>query len=428
MNNSGLILLIDDTLANLEVMSEALENAGYEVATAIDGERALKRVQTYPPDLILLDVKMPGMDGFETCRRLKSDPATANIPVIFMTVLTDTESKLKGFSVGAVDYITVPFQTEEVLARVSTQIKLYYLTQHLEKCVTQRTAALQTALEQLEQSQLQLIQSEKMSALGNLVAGVAHEINNPISCIVGNVSNAEYYIKSLLNLIDLYSQKLPQSDAEIEAELKAINLDYLRSDFPQLIKAMKEGGDRIRFMSKSLRIFSRADSDYQQLFNIHDGIDSTVMILRHRLRGNDQRPEIKLITQYGNIPAIYCFPGQLNQVFMNILANAIDALDESNTGRSYDEIETNPNCITIRTSVENEQVKIAIADNGTGMPESVKSRIFERSFTTKTVGKGTGLGLAIAHHIVVEKHRGSIEVDSTLGQGTTFTIWLPANG
>ena len=152
------------------------------------------------------------------------------------------------------------------------------------------------------------------------------------------------------------------------------------------------------------------------------------MILRHRLRGNDQRPEIKLITQYGNIPAIYCFPGQLNQVFMNILANAIDALDESNTGRSYDEIETNPNCITIRTSVENQQVKIAIADNGTGMPESVKARIFERSFTTKTVGKGTGLGLAIAHHIVVEKHRGSIEVDSTLGQGTTFTIWLPANG
>ncbi len=428
MNNSGLILLVDDTLANLEVMSEALENAGYEVATAIDGERALKRVQTYPPDLILLDVKMPGMDGFEICRRLKSDPATANIPVIFMTVLTDTESKLKGFSVGAVDYITVPFQTEEVLARVSTQIKLYYLTQHLEKCVTQRTAALQTALEQLEQSQLQLIQSEKMSALGNLVAGIAHEINNPISCIVGNVSNAEYYIKSLLNLIDLYSQKLPQPDAEIEAELNAINLNYLRSDFPQLINAMKEGGDRIRFMSKSLRIFSRADSDYQQLFNIHDGIDSTVMILRHRLRGNDQRPEIKLITQYGNIPAIYCFPGQLNQVFMNILANAIDALDESNTGRSYDEIETNPNCITIRTSVENQQVKIAIADNGTGMPESVKARIFERSFTTKTVGKGTGLGLAIAHHIVVEKHRGSIEVDSTLGQGTTFTIWLPANG
>ena len=354
MNNSGLILLVDDTLANLEVMSEALENAGYEVATAIDGERALKRVQTYPPDLILLDVKMPGMDGFEICRRLKSDPATANIPVIFMTVLTDTESKLKGFSVGAVDYITVPFQTEEVLARVSTQIKLYYLTQHLEKCVTQRTAALQTALEQLEQSQLQLIQSEKMSALGNLVAGIAHEINNPISCIVGNVSNAEYYIKSLLNLIDLYSQKLPQPDAEIEAELNAINLNYLRSDFPQLINAMKEGGDRIRFMSKSLRIFSRADSDYQQLFNIHDGIDSTVMILRHRLRGNDQRPEIKLITQYGNIPAIYCFPGQLNQVFMNILANAIDALDESNTGRSYDEIETNPNCITIRTSVENQ--------------------------------------------------------------------------
>jgi protein kinase len=192
-----------------------------------------------------------------------------------------------------------------------------------------------------------------------------------------------------------------------------------------MLASMQIGCDRIKGISTSLRVFSRADRDHKVPFDIHEGIDSTLLILKHRLKANEHRPEIKVITHYGDLPQIYCFPGQLNQVFVNIIANAIDALDESNTGRSKAEIKLNPHRITITTSLENEQVKIAIADNGKGMNEEVKQKIFDDLFTTKAVGKGTGLGLAIAQSIIVEKHQGAIEVNSTLGKGTEFVIRVP---
>ncbi|MEH2348553.1 MAG: AAA family ATPase [Nostoc sp.] len=284
---------------------------------------------------------------------------------------------------------------------------------------------LEQALNNLENAQLQIVQSEKMSALGNLVAGVAHEINNPVGCIIGNVGAVQNSINDLFGLIDLYKEQFPQPGPEIEEELETIDLEYLRDDLPNLIRAMKDGGDRIKSISKSLRTFSRADSDQKQTFNLHEGIDSTILILRHRLKANETRPAIEVVTNYGNIPAINCFPGQLNQVFMNILANAIDALDESNNGRTFAEIQANPNCITIQTSVEDEMVKITITDNGKGMSESVKQKIFDHLFTTKAVGKGTGLGLAIARQIVESTHAGAIAVESALNQGTKFIISLP---
>jgi predicted ATPase/signal transduction histidine kinase len=279
--------------------------------------------------------------------------------------------------------------------------------------------------QQLEQSQLQIIQSEKMASLGNLVAGVAHEINNPLGFLNGSVSNGKDGLQDLLEHLALYQQYYPDPVAEIQDSAEDIELEYLSEDLPKLLDSMQGAIDRIESISTSLRVFSRADTEYKVRANLHEGIDSTLLILKYRLKANEFRPAIEAITNYGDLPCIECFPGQLNQVFMNIIANAIDALDESNSGRSFAEIQANPNRITIRTTVEKEGVKIAIADNGTGIPSDVKSRIFDHLFTTKAVGKGTGLGLAIARQIVVEKHGGAIDFDSQVGQGTTFAILLP---
>ncbi|MBE9039778.1 hybrid sensor histidine kinase/response regulator [Oscillatoriales cyanobacterium LEGE 11467] len=412
------ILIVDDNPTNLSVLSQALKAAGYKVRMAVDGEDALAQVERHHPELILLDVEMPNMDGFETCCHLQKNPATEGIPVIFMTALADTQNKVKGLSLGAVDYITKPFEEAEVLARVKVHWQLKRLTNTLEQQVFERTQALQ-------QAQVQLVQQEKLTALGNLVSGVAHEINNPIGCIVGNVDAAQDYVNDLLSIIDLYGQKFPQPGTEIEDELEAIDLDYVREDLPKLIRAMQDGGERIISISKSLRTFSRADSDRKQLFNLHEGIDSTLLILRHRLKANGYRPQIEVVTDYGQIPEISCFPGQINQVFMNIFANAIDALDESNRGCSFVEIKENSNRIVIQTSVVDDRVQCTIADNGSGISAEIKDKIFNHLFTTKGIGKGTGLGLAIAQQIIEEKHGGTISCTSEPGIGTEFAIALP---
>ncbi|MEG3897105.1 MULTISPECIES: response regulator [unclassified Microcoleus] len=425
MSSPELILVVDDTPANLEVVCETLSDAGYEVATAISGDRALKRVQTHPPDLILLDVQMPGIDGFETCQRLKADSTTASIPIIFMTAVSDADSKEKGFVLGAVDYITKPFQEKEMLARVKTHLQLRQLTKNLEQRVAEQTADLEAAFTQLQQSQIQLVHTEKMSALGNLVAGVAHEINNPLGFIAANLKPAQDYIKDLFQLLALYQQELPNPSATLQAVVEEIDLEYLEEDLPKLIDSMQEGVDRINTISISLRTFSRSDCDRPVPCNIHNGIDSTLMILKHRLKANESRPEIEVITDYGDLPQVECFAGQLNQVFMNLLANAIDALEESNQGRSFAEIKANPNQIIIKTQLSEDRAAIRIQDNGIGMTDAVKPKIFEHLFTTKGVGQGTGLGLAIARQIVVQKHSGTLEVNSTLGQGTEFVISIP---
>ena len=387
------ILIVDDVPANLKVLSEILSAAHYGVAAVTSGKRALKRLQNYLPDLILLDIQMPDLDGFETCRQIKANPHTAHLPIIFITALSDVESIAKGFSLGAVDYICKPFQEVELLARVQTHLKMQSFTQELEHQVSERTAELQHALEQLEHSKLKLVQQEKMSALGNLVAGVAHEINNPLGFLNGSIYHASEYLQNLLNHLSLYQSHTAALPENIRKHAEEVDLPFLCEDFPKMLASMQTASDRIQDISTSLRSFSRTDTQHKIATNIHEGLDSTLLILKYRLQADEYRPDIQILRHYNELPLVNCFPNQLNQVFMNILANAIDVFDEEAQKVSYEKLDVNPQIITIKTDYifEKKEVQITMRDNGQGMSPDIKARVFDYLFTTKGRIKGTGL-------------------------------------
>jgi len=286
---------------------------------------------------------------------------------------------------------------------------------------------LELRVEELKQVQLQLVQSEKMSTLGQLVASVAHEINNPLGFIAGNLTFTQQYTQEIISLLNLYQQYYPTPAPEIKNEIEKIELEFLLKDLPCLISSMKEGTDRIRNISTSLRTFSRTDAPTKIAANLHEGLNSTLMILGHRLKATPTRPTIQVIKKYGALPLVECYPGQLNQVFMNIIANAIDAIDELSEECCCTQIQCFPQIITICTEVNEDTTRavIRIKDNGPGMLDAVKEQVFEYLFTTKPVGKGTGLGLSISRQIVVEKHGGMLTCISSKGQGTEFVIEIP---
>ncbi|MEA5624715.1 sensor histidine kinase [Nostoc sp. UHCC 0251] len=298
--------------------------------------------------------------------------------------------------------------------------------EELEDRVEERTTELKNALEELQRTQSQVVQSEKMSSLGQLVAGVAHEINNPVNFIHGNLAHVQEYTQDLLRLVQLYQEHVSIPAPEIQIAAEEMDLEFLQEDLPKMLSSMKVGTDRIRQIVLSLRNFSRTDEAELKRVDIHEGIDSTLMILQHRLKAKPEQPEIEVIKDYGIVPLIECYAGQLNQVFMNILVNAIDALEESNAKRTYQEIKDNPSRIKIRTSVVNSTwIEVAIADNGIGISKNLQQRIFDPFFTTKPIGKGTGMGMSISYQIITEKHCGKLECFSTSGVGTEFIIQVP---
>ena len=436
------IMIVDDRELNLQLMSDLLKISGFNVIVAEDGEMALEKLKNELPDLILLDVLMPGINGFETCRRLQSSENTKNIPVIFMTSISESQDKIRGLKLGAVDYIVKPFKEEELLARINihirlqeeikertqAEIELQKAKVELEERVKERTAKLSQYLADLQEIQIQLIKSEQMSSIGELITGIAHELNNPVSIVVGNIALAETYLQGIINHIKLYQKEFPNPGSIIEKDAEKMDIDFLIKELPQMLSSIKLASDRIRETSVSLRSFARADSMSKVPFNINDGIESNLKILQHRLKANNQRPEIKIVKNYGDLPKINCYPHALNQVLMNLLVNAIDSLEEFNykKNRTYQEILQNSNCINITTSViESDEVEIIIADNGLGMLAHLKDQLSEAVEDIKPSNKKNSLGFSINHLIVVDKHRGQLKCNSLPKQGTEFVIKLP---
>ena len=281
-------------------------------------------------------------------------------------------------------------------------------------------------LHQVQRSQMQSVHKEKMSSLGQLVAGVAHEINNPVNFIYGNLSYASEYIQDLFSLLAAYSRAYPKPSSEVAEVMEEIDLEFLKLDLPRLLGSMQIGSERIREIVSSLRNFSRLDEAKCKFASLHEGIDNTLLLLRSRFKTKLNSPSIEVIKDYSNLPLIKCFPGEINQVFMNLLSNAIDTLEERNREFTMGELTINPSKIWIKTvALEEDWIRISIKDNGMGMGEEVSNRIFDPFYTTKPVGQGTGLGLSISHQIIVEKHGGRLRFFSTPGKGTEFIVELP---
>ena len=605
-NNRPNILVVDDTPDNVRLLSSVLTDNGYRVCKALKGDMALTVCKNALPDLILLDVMMPGMDGYEVCKCLKQQESTRQIPVIFLSALHEVEDKVKAFEAGGVDYISKPFQEAEVLSRVETHLKLRQLQINLqeknlclEQEITERQQAqrslelseaknlalvnaipdvmfrigedgffldyrspslkepddgeehpenqpahalqksqdfthtifpvseslandasfvdkhinevlsndlalwimhyvqqtlltselqigeyiqrdkhqerwvsyevryvksgpsevlaiardissrkqadaarlqaeaimrhqkqkIEQALTELQEAQVQLVQNEKMVGLGQLVAGIAHEINNPVNFIYGNISHVQSAISNLVNLLETYQQEQPPNQTVREV-MEELDFDFLTQDLRKMITSIAAGAERINQIVLSLRKFSLMDEAGVKKVDIHENLETTLILLKHRLKITEEQ-EIKLIKEYGKIPPILCYPGELNQVFFNLLNNAIDVLSDILPDRLKTQ-EANPKApefipsIWISTTLTDHQtLLIRIKDNGPGISESGRSRLFDPFFTTKPVGKGRGLGLSISYQIVVQKHQGQLSCNSTPDQGAEFVLELP---
>lgn len=409
------VLLIDDQPIIGEAVRRMLaceEDIKFHYCN--DPSQAIQTAIAVSPTVILQDLVMPNIDGLKLAQCLREHVATRNIPLIVLSTKDEPKVKAEAFALGINDYLVKLPDQIELVARIRYHSRAYSNLQAYTAALVAQAQAqqLEQTLHKLRETQAQLIQTEKMSGLGQMVAGVAHEINNPINFIHGNLKHVSSYVDELLGLVELYRQHYPQPASEIQSYEESIDLEFLTEDLRKTLFSMKMGTDRICQIVSSLRNFSRLDQAEMKPVNIHEGIDSTLLILNHRIK---QGIEIK--KDYGKLPPVECYPAQLNQVFMNIVNNAIDALLEQDNPTK--------NIVQIQTKLASENwIQVRIQDNGPGIPSAIKNKLFDPFFTTKPVGQGTGLGLSICYQIV-EKHKGRIDIFSEPGYGTEFVIELP---
>lgn len=465
--HKGNIVVVDDTPDNLRLLGNILRNEGYKVRLIPNGELALSGIELLLPDLILLDVMMPDMNGYQVCQRLKANKHSQDVPVIFISAIDDVSDKVRAFEAGGVDYITKPFQVQEVLARVETHLKIHYLQKNL----LEKNQELEIAVEQLKTTQNQLVQSEKMAALGQLVAGIAHEINTPLGAIRSSIENITAFFNDSLgnlpkvlqtlsperqkDLFTLCQQSLEQtvsysnkekrqarrtltrqleayniSNAETVADTlvdlgiledsafiasliqaqdgeKVLNLAYKISSIQRSANTIKTATDRAAKVVFALKTYARYDHLGNPIeANIIEGIETILTLYQNYIKQG-----IDVIRDYpDSLPAILCYPDELNQVWTNLIHNALQAMNYQGT-------------LTINVINQSDRLLIQITDNGGGISPEIQSKIFEPFFTTKPAGQGSGLGLDIVKKII-EKHKGTIEVKSVPGE-TTFTVCLP---
>lgn len=405
--NQHTLLVIDDSASARFVVQSTLESKHYQVFAAENGESGLELVAEAAPELILLDINMPGIDGFEVCKRLKSNPFTRDIPVIFLSANNDADSKVCGFACGGVDFVTKPFQADELLARVAAHLAL----RDYQRRIQEKNQELEASLASVQQLQLQLIQSEKMASLGTLAAGVAHEINNPIGYVNSNFSTLKTYANGLFELLDLYASgesalHAPELLQQIRVKKQAIDFDYLLTDLPNLINESHQGLERVRTTVQNLKNFSHAGTGEKVWCDLCAEIDNTLNVV-----WNEIKYKAEVVKTYAEVPPVYAVPSHIGQVIINLLVNAAHAIEEKGV-------------IRVATGSDAQWVWVEIADDGVGMSAETRSRIFDPFYTTKPLGKGTGLGLSLSLSII-EKHQGTILVSSEPGKGSTFRVMLP---
>lgn len=425
------ILVVDDQPIIIESIRRLVASEeDLDIYACSDPTLALATASELEPSLILQDLVMPEVDGLMLVKFFRAHPKTKDVPIIMLSSKEDAKIKAAAFSVGANDYLVKLPDPIELVARMRYHATAYQnllkrdeaeqtMAQNkaLERRVEERTAELQKALNELKQAQAKIVHTEKMNSMGQLVAGIAHEVNNPINFIYGNLNYMNGYVQDLLEVIQLYQTHCPQPNNEIEEKLEDLDLEFTSADLLKSFVSLRSGAKRIRNLVLSLRNFSRFDEAEVKRVNIHEGLESTLAMLSSKLEG------ILVEKQFGDLPLVECYAGQLNQTFMHIMQNAIEAVQSNNSGSSSACL---PPKLTISTElVDKNKVAIWIADNGPGIDLEIQDKIFDPFFTTKDVGGGAGLGLSISHQIVAVQHGGSLKCYSVPGQGTKFLIELP---